>query len=230
MGRVETLDQDRPIVEAVGLPLDPALRDLEARAREVVASAIEPQAHEESDEAGLAMTRALGAAGLLDAGVALDVPALCVLREVVASSSGLADSMLALQGLGFGPIALAGSDALKSQWQAAVRSGEAIAALGVTEPDAGSDVSNIQTTAVRDGDAWVINGTKHYITNAGIADFYVVIARTGGPGARGLSAIVVPNAAVTAVERYPLIAPHPCGKLTFVDSRVPASNLVGEEG
>ncbi|MEO1337837.1 MAG: acyl-CoA dehydrogenase, partial [Myxococcota bacterium] len=72
--------------------------------------------------------------------------------------------------------------------------------------------------------------TKHYITNAGIADFYVVIARTGGPGARGLSAIVVPNAAVTAVERYPLIAPHPCGKLTFVDSRVPASNLVGEEG
>ena len=225
------LDQDRPIVDAVGLPLDPSLRDLEARAWALVAEAIEPHAEAESDEAGLAMTKALGGAGLLDAGVSLDVPAVCVLREVVASSSGLADSMLALQGLGYGPIALAGSEALRGRWRDPVRRGEAIAAIGITEPNAGSDVAAIATTAVRDGDQWVINGTKHYITNAGIADFYVVIARTSQEqGNKGLSAIVVPGDAVTSVERYELVAPHPCGKLTFKDVRVPYENLVGEPG
>lgn len=230
------LDQERPIIEAVGLPLDSALRDLEARAKAVVAGSIEPRAHEESDEAALEMTRALGRAGLLDAGVELDVPAICVLREVVASSSGLADSMLALQGLGYGPIALAGTDAQKERWREPVRRGEAIAAIGITEPNAGSDVAAIETTAVRDGDEWVINGTKHYITNAGIASFYVVIARTGASddpsesGARGLSAIIVPADRVTSVERYALVAPHPCGKLTFEDVRVPVDHLVGEPG
>ena len=225
------LDQERPIIDAVGLPLDPALRELEARARQLVAEAVEPRADEESDEAGLAMTEAMGRAGLLDACVNLDVPAICVLREIVASSSGLADSMLALQGLGYGPIAIAGRPDQQSKWREPVRAGRAIAALGMTEPQAGSDVGGISTTAVRDGADWVINGTKHYITNAGIADFYVVIARTGPEsGSRGLSAIVVPKDRVTAVERYDLVAPHPCGKLVFNDARVPVDNLVGEAG
>jgi hypothetical protein len=103
----------KSIVESVSITLDPRLRELEARARVVVDAVVRPREHEESDEAGLAMTRALGEAGLLDACVDLDVPAICVLRELVAHASGLADSMIALQGLGYGPIALAGSDAQK---------------------------------------------------------------------------------------------------------------------
>jgi acyl-CoA dehydrogenase len=206
------------------------MKELETRARAVIAEHILPREHEESDEAALAMTRALGAAGLLDACVELDVPAICLLRELVASASGLADSMLALQGLGYGPIALAGSDAQKAEWAPRVRAGDAIAAIAITEPEAGSDVAAIATTARRDGDAWVINGRKCFITNAGIADFYVVIARTGGEGSSGLSAILVPRAAVRLVERYQLIAPHPCGEIAFDDARVPLANLVGAEG
>ncbi len=225
------VDQERPIVDAVGLPLDPQLRELERRARACIDHEIEPRAAAESDEAGVAMTKAMGDAALLDSGAALDVPAVCVLRELVASSSGLADSMLALQGLGYAPIALAGTDAQQAEWGPKVRRGQAIAAIGITEPQAGSDVGAIETTAHRDGDHWVINGTKHYITNAGIADFYVVIARTTpGAGSRGLSAIIVPQDAVTSVQRYALVAPHPCGKLGFDNARVPYTNLVGDEG
>ena len=226
------LDQDRPIVDAVGYPLDPELRALEARAKSVIAEAIEPRGFEESDDAALAMTRAMGQAGLLDACVELDVPAICLLRELVASSSGLADSMLALQGLGYGPIALAGDEAQTGQWRQRVRDGEAIAAIGITEPEAGSDVAALETRAVRDGDQWVLNGTKHYITNAGLADFYTVLARTepDSKGARGLSMIVVPAEAVTEFERYALVAPHPCGRLTLRDARVPFDHLVGERG
>jgi acyl-CoA dehydrogenase len=212
----------------VDLPIE--LRALEESAREVVAREIAPRAHDESDENAIAMTRALGRAGLLDACVALDVPAICVLREVVAHASGLADSMLALQGLGYGPIALAGTDAQRAAFGAKTKTGEAIAAIAITEPDAGSDVAAIGTTAQRDGDSWVLNGRKCFITNAGIADYYVVIARTGGPGSSGLSAILVPKDRVRLVERYRLVAAHPCGEIAFDGARVPLANLVGTEG
>lgn len=218
------------IVDLVSSTLSPSLRELETRAREVIAREIAPHEHEESDEAALKMTRALGAAGLLDACVHLDVPAICVLRELVGASSGLADSMLALQGLGYGPIALAGTDAQKAEWGPRVKKGEAIAAIAITEPDAGSDVAAIATTARKDSKEWVLNGRKCFITNAGIADFYVVIARTGGEGSSGLSAILVPGSKVRLVERYHLIAPHPCGEIAFEDARVPLENLVGFEG
>ncbi len=222
--------EKRSIAESARVELDARLVELEARARKVVDASIRPREEDESDDAAFAMTRALGAAGLLSSCVDLDVPAICVLREVVASSSGLADSMLALQGLGYGPLALAGSDALKSAWRAKVEAGEAIAAIGITEPEAGSDVAAIATTAHRDGNEWVLNGKKCFITNAGIADFYSVVARTGGEGAKGLSMILVPKEAVTSTLRYDLVAPHPCGEVVFEDSRVPLDHLIGDEG
>jgi len=224
------VDLSRPIADDVGTGLSEAHRQLEAKARQVVAEHIAPREHEESDEAAFFMTKALGQAGLLDACVDLDVVSICVLREVVAASSGLADSMLALQGLGYGPLALYGSDAQKAQWRDKVRLGEAIGAIGITEPEAGSDVGAISTTARRDGERWVIDGVKHYITNAGIADFYSVIARTGGPGPQGLSAFLVPKEQVTLQERYELVAPHPCGRIAFEGATVPASAMIGEEG
>lgn len=217
------------VPDRVRIDVDEALGALEQRAREVVAREIEPREAETSDEAALAMVRALGQAGLLEPAVELDVPAICLLREIVAGASGLADSMLALQGLGYGPIALAGTEAQRAAWGPRVARGEAIAALAITEPEAGSDVARIATTARRDGDAWVLNGRKCFITNAGIAHFYVVLARTGGDGSGGLSAIIVPGAEARLVERYALIAPHPSGEIAFDDVRVPAANLVGEE-
>jgi acyl-CoA dehydrogenase len=216
--------------DRVSIELPPELRALESRARVVIDEKIEPRAHEDSDEAALAITRALGQAGLLSACVDLDVPAICLLRELVSQASGLADSMLALQGLGYGPIALQGSDAQRAEWGPRVRSGEAIAAIAITEPEAGSDVAAIATAARKDGGEWVLSGKKCFITNAGIADFYVTIARTGGPGSSGLSAIIVPKSKVRLVERYRLIAAHPCGEIAFDEARVPLSNLVGDEG
>jgi acyl-CoA dehydrogenase len=221
---------DRSIAEAVSIDLGPEYRSLESRARDVVAKEIAPLEAEESDEAGVRMVRALGAAGLLEPCIDLDVTAICVLREIVARSSGLADSMLALQGLGYGPLALAGTEAQKSEWGPRVKRGEAIAAIAITEHEAGSDVASIATTARKDGGEWVIDGTKCFITNAGIADFYVVIARTGGEGSSGLSAIWVPADRVRLVERYQLVAPHPCGEVAFDGARVPLANLVGVEG
>lgn len=224
------VDLSRPITAATAIQLDGRFLELERRAREVVQEEILPREHEESDAAALAMTAALGRAGLLDACVDLDVPAICLLREIVASASGLADSMLALQGLGYGPLALAGSPAQRAAWRERVRTGEAIAAIAITEPEAGSDVGAIATTARRDGGEWVLNGRKCFITNAGIAHFYVVFARTGGEGARGLSAFLVPAERVRLVARYELVAPHPCGELALEDARVPADALVGDEG
>lgn len=224
------VDLNRPIADDVGTGLSAAHRALEAKARLVVAEHIAPHEDEDSDEVAFAMTRALGQAGLLDACVDLDVVSICVLREVVASSSGLADSMLALQGLGYGPLALYGSEAQKTEWRDKVKSGQSIAAIGITEPEAGSDVGAIATTARRDGDHWVLDGTKHFITNAGIADFYSVIARTGGPGPKGLSAFLVPKAQVRLVERYELVASHPCGRIALEGARLPADALIGEEG
>lgn len=218
------------IGDAVTITISASHRALEARARQVVAREIVPRETEESDDSALLMLRGLGSAGLLDPCVDLDVTAICILREVVAYASGLADSMLALQGLGYGPIALAGSDVQKRWWGPRVRRGEAIAAIAITEPDAGSDVAAVQTRAERDGDEWVLRGRKCFITNAGIADFYVVIARTGGEGASGLSAILVPREKVRLIERYRLIAPHPCGEIAFEDARVPIDHLVGAEG
>lgn len=186
------------------------------------------------------LVRMLAAERLLDYAVpadiegrALDVRALSVAREHLSYESGLADLMFAMQGLGSYAVAIAGSDPLKRRLLPLVKSGEAIAAFAITEPDAGSDVSAIQTTAAWLGDSYVINGSKTFISNAGLADFYTVFAKTDPErGSKGISAFVVGRDAPGfffdgAIE---LIAPHPIGRIRFEDCRVPAGNLLGEQG
>jgi acyl-CoA dehydrogenase len=182
---------------------------------------------EDIDAECRALVRKLGAGGWLRycvpaawGGVneTLDVRSLALIRETLARHSGLADFAFAMQGLGSGTISLFGSDAQKQAYLPAVASGEKIAAFALTEPTSGSDVANLETRAGAEGDDYVINGAKTYISNGGIADFYVLFARTGeAPGARGVSAFVVEAdaAGLDASERIQVIAPHPLATLRF---------------
>jgi len=161
----------------------------------------------------------------------LDVRSLCLLRETLAYHSGLADFCFAMQGLGSGPISFFGTPEIKAEYLPGVASGDTIAAFALSEKKAGSDVSAMATRAERDGDHYVLNGEKTWISNAGIADFYTVFARTGeAPGARGLSAFVVAadTPGLTVSERIDIIAPHPLGTLAFENCRIPASQMLGE--
>jgi acyl-CoA dehydrogenase len=178
----------------------------------------------------------LGSAGLLKLTVAdgdrrPDVRSLAIAREALAYHSGLADFAFAMQGLGSGAISLFGTIEQKRRWLPKVASGQAIAAFAMTEPECGSDAANIATSAMRDGDEWVLVGEKTLISNGGIADFYVTFARTGeGEGARGLSAFVVPAEPVTVEERIEVISPHPLARLTYDNLRLPADAIIGEPG
>lgn len=204
-----------------------------------------PLAHEgerDVDGACRTLVRRLGEAGWLrhavpepgpEPGGRLDVRTLCLIRETLARHAGLADFAFAMQGLGTGPITLFGSDALKQRYLPSVREGRAIAAFALSEPEAGSDVAATATTAVRDGDTYVLNGAKTWISNGGIADHYVVFARTGeAPGAKGLSALVVDadTPGLVIAERIDVTAPHPLATLRFEDCRVPADRLLGRPG
>lgn len=203
---------------ATELPAIRALADVDARCRALVA--------------------ALGRAGLIakalarDGKVRVDVRAACVLRETLADAWGLADFAFAMQGLGSGAIALFGSDVLRASHVERATAGRAIAAFAISEAGAGSDLGAVATTAKRDGPDYVIDGEKAWISNAGLADFYTVFARTGeGPGTKGLSAFVVdagtPGLTTSRIE---IVAPHPLGTLRFDACRVPASRMVGEPG
>jgi acyl-CoA dehydrogenase len=167
-------------------------------------------------------------------GAKLDVRAICLIREALAYSSALADIAFVMQGLGTFAISQAAPDHVRDFWLSRVVDGKAIAAFALTEPDAGSDVAAIKTTATRDGDTYVIDGRKRFISNAGVADFYTVFARSGSDanGRAALSAFVVsakmPGFAVT--ERTSMIASHPIGELEFKGCRVPAEDMVGNEG
>ena len=163
----------------------------------------------------------------------LDVRSLCLIRETLARHSGLADFAFAMQGLGSASIALFGSGTLKQKYLPEVCSGKRIAAFALSEPEGGSDVSALRTTAQADGDHYVINGTKTWISNGGIAGHYVLFARTGeAPGAKGLSAFVVDadTPGLDASERIETIAPHPLATLRFYNCRVPKGNLLGKPG
>lgn len=193
--------------------------------------------HADTDAACRNLVADLGEAGILQATGSpdgpLDVRRLCLARETLARHDGLADFAFAMQGLGTGAISLFGSDAQKAEWLPLTRTGKAISAFALTEPQSGSDVANSTMTATRDGDAYVLNGQKTWISNGGIADVYTVFARTGdGPGARGLSAFVVPadTPGLTITERLDTIAPHPLATLDFTDCRIPASALIGDSG
>jgi acyl-CoA dehydrogenase len=162
----------------------------------------------------------------------LEVRSLCLARETLAHADGLADFAFAMQGLGSGPISLFGSDEQKRRWLPAVVSGDAIAAFAISEAEAGSDVGAMTTTARRDGDGYVIDGRKTWISNAGIADRYVVFARFPEAGERGFAALVVEadNPGLRVTERIDVTAPHPLGTLRLDGCRVPAEALIGEPG
>jgi acyl-CoA dehydrogenase len=162
----------------------------------------------------------------------LDVRTLCLMRETLARHDGLADFAFAMQGLGAGPISLFGNMEQRA-WLKRTRSGEAIAAFALTEPQSGSDVANIAMTARRDVNHYVLVGEKTWISNGGIADLYVVFARTGeGPGGKGLSAFIVSGDSVglNVAERLDVIAPHPLARLQFDSVRVPAAAMIGGPG
>jgi acyl-CoA dehydrogenase len=162
----------------------------------------------------------------------LDVRALCLIRETLARHDALADFAFGMQGLGAGPISLFGN-AEQRHWLARTRSGEAIAAFALTERQSGSDVANIALTARRDNNSYVLDGEKTWISNGGIADLYVVFARTGEtPGAKGISAFIVPADApgFSVAERLDVISPHPLARIAFDRVRVPASAMIGAPG
>ena len=188
------------------------------------------------DEACRSLVHELGSAGFLklcvgDGDSRPEVRSLAICREILARHHGLADFAFAMQGLGSGAISLFGTIEQKRQWLPRVASGEAIAAFAMTEPDCGSDAANMATSAMRDGNEWVLVGEKTYISNGGIADFYLTFARTGeGEGSRGLSAFIVPAAAVTVEERIDAIAAHPLARLKYDKVRIPADAIVGEPG
>lgn len=188
-----------------------------------------------------ALVARLGRAGWLRHAVgdqAIDTRAICLIRETLARHAGLADFAFAMQGLGSGAISLFGTEEQKRRWLPPVASGEAIAAFALSEPQAGSDVAAMQCAARRDGIEWVLDGEKTWISNGGIADFYVVFARSGdgggedGRGSKGISAFIVEasNPGLEIAERIDVIAPHPLARLRFTDCRVPAGCLIGTEG
>jgi acyl-CoA dehydrogenase len=174
------------------------------------------------------LVRKLGDAGFLELIAERDVRSLAIARETLARHSGLADFAFAMQGLGSGAIGLFGSDEQKREWLPKVASGEAIAAFAMTEPTSGSDAANIAMTARQDGNGWSLSGEKTYISNGGIADFYVTFARSGeGERSRGLSAFIVAADAVEIAERIEVIAPHPLARLKYNDAH---GELIGTAG
>jgi acyl-CoA dehydrogenase len=196
---------------------------------------------DDADAACRALVRALGEAGWLrlcvpaPAGLhdRLDVRSLCLARETLAAKNALADFAFAMQGLGGGPVSLFGTDAQKAAYLPAVARGEAIAAFALSEKEAGSDVAALATTARPDEDGYVLDGEKTWISNAGLADFYVVFARTGeAPGAKGLSAFVVDASTpgLTVTERIETASPHPLGTIRLGGCRVPRTALLGAPG
>ncbi|MDR0213351.1 MAG: acyl-CoA dehydrogenase family protein [Comamonas sp.] len=189
------------------------------------------------------LVKALGAAGWLrhavagaefgGAGAQIDTRSICLIRETLARHSGLADFAFAMQGLGSGAISLAGTPEQKQRYLSKVAAGEAISAFALSEPEAGSDVAAMACEARLDGDHYVINGEKTWISNGGIADFYVVFVRTGeAPGSRGISALIVEASTpgFEIAERINVIAPHPLARLKFSNCRVPVTQRVGAAG
>ena len=220
----------------IELPLfDDAHRALERRLRDVAAR-FEPIAARgesgEEDEAGRESIRACADLGLCELLLGGSLRSVCLAREAVAAASGLADAVYAVQGLGSYPIALSGNRDMADRYLGDVAAGHAIAAFALTEPEAGSDASAIATRATRAGDDYVLEGTKVFISNATIASFFVVFARTSDGPRRAISAFVVGRdaAGVSIARRQQMSAPHPIGELRLSNCRVRAVQRLGEEG
>jgi acyl-CoA dehydrogenase len=220
-----------PRHEAIGKALD----------RFVESGVLDRIDHDDVDGACRKLVRAMGEAGVLDCAVAapdgdaatIDSRSICLSRESLAYADGLADFAFAMQGLGSGAIALGGSAELREAVLPKVRSGEWLSAFALSEKDAGSDVAAMSCTARTDGNDYVIDGEKTWISNGGIADVYTLFARTGeAPGARGISAFVVfpSDPGFSIAERIDVVAPHPLATLRFTGCRIPASRRLGAPG
>ena len=224
---------------------DPAHAELEAHARTVAVDAIRPLEERggmDEDETARAFARALADSGLLrhvvpaahgGANPQVCMRSICLIREALGWASGFADTVFAMQGLGSYPITLAGSDEACAEWLPGVVSGETLAAFALTEEQAGSDVGAMQTTAVQDGDSFVLNGEKKFISNAGVAGLYVVFAVTAPDASRRrVSAFVVSpeDPGFEVIERQRVMAPHPIGRIALRDCRVGADRLLGAVG
>ncbi len=224
------LDAVRPLVEPRHHELAEAAGAFGARklaGREVLDD--DQRARERARE----LCSLLGEEGWLEPIRSQDFRACCVVRESLAYHSPLADAVFALQALGTTPLLLAGDAKQRGRWVEHAIRGDAVAAFAMTEPEAGSDVAAMETVAVRDGDHYVLNGIKTFISNAGIADFYLLFARTGpGEGSRGITAFVLPADAPGFRFVRPLVLadPHPLGEIALEDCRIPAGHRVGAEG
>jgi len=218
---------------------EPAHRALAREASAWLESGLAPiYALDNTDAQCRALVAAMGNAGFLRRAIAtrdgevVDVRAACVLREVFAYEWGLADFAYAMQGLGSGPISLHGSAEQRERYAARAASGQAIAAFAISETNAGSDLGAMETRARKDGNDYVIDGEKTWISNAGLADFYVVFARTADTASRHISAFIVEagNPGLNVAERIEVSSPHPLGTIRFSSCRVPESARIGEEG
>ncbi|WP_027535037.1 acyl-CoA dehydrogenase family protein [Bradyrhizobium sp. WSM3983] len=220
-----------PRHQAIGAALD----------RFVQSGVLDKVDHNDVDGACRKLVRAMGEAGVLDCAVAapdgdaatIDSRSICLSRESLAYADGLADFAFAMQGLGSGAIALGGAAELRKAVLPKVRSGEWLAAFALSEKEAGSDVAAMSCAARADGDDYVIDGEKTWISNGGIADVYTLFARTGeAPGARGISAFVVfpDDPGFSIAERIDVVAPHPLATLRFTGCRIPASRRLGAPG
>lgn len=215
--------------------LDPPHEELAARIGAWAGAELQPRPEPASDDAARREARALlpmlAAAGALAPLAAQDLRGVCLVREAIAAASPLADEVVAIQGLGVTPLLLAGTDAQQRRWVSEMVSGRAMAAFAMTEPDAGSDVAAMQTTARRDGQDWVIDGEKHLISNAGIADVHLVFAKTSPEaGSRGISLFIVERDRKGLHYAGPQVmaAAHPLGRLRFEECRVGGEALVGD--
>ncbi len=201
--------------------------------RAKIAQRPEPVEDTDARREARALLGLLGAEGWLQPILDLDLRGCCLMREALGEASPLADAVFALQGLGTTPILLSGTQAQQDRWLGPIAQGKVMTAFAMTEPEAGSDVAGIATTARRDGSEYVLNGTKTLISNAGIADLYTVFASTDrAKGPKGISCFLVPGDApgVRLVGTQVMSAPHPLGEIAFEDCRVPADALLGTEG
>jgi acyl-CoA dehydrogenase len=217
--------------------------ELEAWAGRVLSAGFHARSVSEVDEACRKLVRLLGEGGWLKyaiGGVAygasaetIDARAVCLIRETLARHFGLADFAFAMQGLGSGAISNFGTQEQKQRYLPSVTRGSAIAAFAISEPEAGSDVAGLQCAATKEGNSYLLNGEKTWISNGGIADFYIVFARTGEePGAKGISAFIVDSDApgLEIAERIEVMAPHPLARLVFKDCKIQAEQRLGDSG
>lgn len=226
-----------PDLATIAAFLEPHHDAWAARVADFADTCLRPRPRARDDDDGrreaVELVRLMGDAGLYRPLADMDYRAAALARETIAVASPLADALYAIQGLCLTPLLIAGTESQRERYRAGLLSGDLVGGFAMTEPEAGSDVAAMRTTARREGDDYLLNGRKHLISNAGIADLYMVFAATDpAAGSRGITCFAVPadTPGLHFAGAQVLSAPHPLGELAFQDCRVPASAVVGEPG